>query len=116
MMLRTFLLIGCICLAFLAVAADEPPPEVSAETVDGRTISGHLLNPAVRLKNEFGSQEVEAKHIRRITFRPIDSENGRDVVELDDKSHITGQLITVNLTWQTYRTRMFSPWLWAGNT
>jgi predicted tellurium resistance membrane protein TerC len=100
MAMRVFLIAGCLLAAIAAVAADEPPPEFQAETIDGRTITGRLLTPSVRLKNEFGSQEVEARHIRRITFRPVDSENGRDVVELDDKSHTAGQLVTERFEFQ----------------
>jgi predicted tellurium resistance membrane protein TerC len=94
MAIRVVLLIGCLLAAFAALAADEPPPEFQADTIDGRIITGRLLTPVVRLKNEFGTQDVEARHIRRITFRPVDSDNGRDVIELDDKSHTLGQLLT----------------------
>jgi predicted tellurium resistance membrane protein TerC len=94
MPLRAILFISISLLAVLALAADEAPPEVSADTVDGRTISGRLLTTPVRLENEYGAQEIESRHIRRITFRPPDAEKGQDVVELSDKSHVRGRIVT----------------------
>jgi predicted tellurium resistance membrane protein TerC len=92
MSVRHVLLGGCVVLAVLAVAADEPPPEVRADTVDGRTVTGRLLTAPIRLENEFGVHELRPDQIRRITVRPRDAEHGHDVVELSDKSEMHGTL------------------------
>ncbi|HKA06248.1 MAG TPA: TerC family protein [Gemmataceae bacterium] len=94
MPLRAILFISLLLLAVLALAADEAPPEVVVETVDGRSISGRLVTTSVRLENEYGAQEIESRHIRRITFRPTDAEKGQDFVELSDKNHVRGKIVT----------------------
>ena len=94
MPLRAFLFISFFLLAVLALAADEAPPEVTAETVDNRTITGRLVTTPVRLENEYGAQEIESRHIRRITFRPPDAEKGQDIIELSDKNHARGRITT----------------------
>ena len=98
MSLRLILLGGCLFLAVLSIAADDPPaadrPEVRADMVDGPAVTGRLLTSPIRLKTEFGIQDVEARHIRRITFKPVEAEKSHDVIELADKSHIQGHLLT----------------------
>src|SRR5262249_41489633 len=92
MSVRHVLLGCCTLLAVLAVAADEPPPEVRADTVDGRTVTGRLLTAPIKLENEFGIHELRPSQVRRITTRPPDAEHGHDVVELSDKSEMHGTL------------------------
>jgi predicted tellurium resistance membrane protein TerC len=82
----------CVLLAVLAVAADEPPPEVRADTVDGRTVTGRLLTTPIKLENEFGVHDLRPSQVRRITVRPRDAEHGHDVIELSDKSEVHGTL------------------------
>ena len=98
MPLRLTLLAGFLVLAGLSIAASDPPPEagpeVRVEPVEGETITGWLANPIVRLRTDFGTQEVEARHIRRLTLRPPGSEKSHDVIELADKSHVEGHLLT----------------------
>jgi predicted tellurium resistance membrane protein TerC len=94
MPLRAILFISISILAVLTLAADEAPPEVIADTVDGRTVTGRLLTTLVRLENEYGAQEIDSRHIRRITFRPPDAEKGQDIIELSDKSHVRGRIVT----------------------
>src|SRR5262249_6624043 len=88
------LFISLLLLAVLALAADEAPPEVVVETVDGRSISGRLVTTSVRLENEYGAQEIESRHIRRITFRPPDAGNGQDFVELSEHDPARGKTVT----------------------
>jgi predicted tellurium resistance membrane protein TerC len=91
------LVAGCLVLAILSVAAGdapEPGPEVRADLVEGAAVTGRLLTSPIRLKTEFGVHEVEARHIRRITFKPPEAEEGQDVIELADKSHVEGHLLT----------------------
>jgi predicted tellurium resistance membrane protein TerC len=92
MSVRHVLLGGCLVLAVLALGADEPPPEVRADTVDGRTVTGRLLTAPIRLENDFGVHELRPSQVRRITIRPRDAEQGHDVVELADKTEIRGTL------------------------
>jgi predicted tellurium resistance membrane protein TerC len=98
------------------LAADSPPPpeavdvEVVASTVDGRTITGQLLTPVLRLKTDYGFQEIETKRVRRIAFRPAESEKGNDKVELQDKTHQHGVLLTPALQIKVDdRVESFSP-------
>ena len=95
MSVRHILLGSCLLLAVLAVAADEPAerPEVRVETVDGRTLTGRLVTAPVRLENEYGTQDIRPQQLRRITFRPRDTDKGHDVVELADKNHVEGHLL-----------------------
>src|SRR4051812_15464873 len=95
MPVRSILLGGCLILAVLAVAADEPPdrPEVHVDTVAAGTITGRLRTSPIRLEDEHGVHEIRPQQIRRITFRPRDAETGHDVIELADKSHVEGHLL-----------------------
>src|SRR6476619_7816570 len=95
MSLRHVVLGGCLLLAVFAIAADEPVerPEVRLDTIEGRTVTGRLVTTPVRLENEYGSQDIRAQQVRRITFRPRDAENGHDVIELADKSEVRGHLL-----------------------
>jgi len=101
MSVRHVLLGGCVVLAVLAVAADEPPPEVRAETVDGRTVTGRLLTAPIKLENEFGVHELRPQQVRRITVRPRDAAGGHDVVELSDKTEVRGTLRNPNFSIDT---------------
>src|SRR5437868_9463039 len=94
MSVRHVLLIGCVLLAVLAVAADEPPerPEVRVDTVEGHTVTGRLLTTPVRPEDEFGVHEFRPGQVWRITFKPKDAESGRDAVELADKSEVHGTI------------------------
>jgi len=94
MPLRAIFFISISILAVLTLAADEGPLEVIAETVDGRTITGRLVTTSIRLEIEYGSEEIESRHIRRITFRPPDAEKGQDVIELSDKHFVRGRITT----------------------
>src|SRR4051812_39006201 len=94
---RALLLGGCVIVAILGVAADgptDPHPEVHVDTIDGRSITGQLLTNPIRLENDFGTQDVKSQQIRRITFRPKDADAGHDTIELADKSHVQGHLLT----------------------
>lgn len=83
----------CIVLVGVLVAADEPPIEVSVATTDGRTITGSLRNQTIRLKNDYGSYEFDARKIQRIAFSPHDSP-GHDTIEFTDGHHVAGQIDT----------------------
>jgi len=104
MSLRRLSVAGCLVLVVLSVAADDPPeaaPEVRAEPIEGEVVTGRLLTNPIRLKTEFGVDEIEARHIRRITLKPPDAEKGQDVIELSDKSHVQGHLLTERFEVQT---------------
>jgi predicted tellurium resistance membrane protein TerC len=92
MLLRVLLLVGFTSLAICAVAADEPPPEFRVETRDGRSVTGHLLNPTVRLKTAYGLHDIDARSVQRLTFSPPDTPGGHDVVEFTDDEHTQGQV------------------------
>jgi predicted tellurium resistance membrane protein TerC len=94
MLLRVLLLAGFTSLAICAVAADGPPPEFRLETRDGRSVSGRLLNPTVRLKTAYGLHDLDAHSIQRLTFSPPDTPGGHDVVEFTDDEHTQGQVQT----------------------
>jgi predicted tellurium resistance membrane protein TerC len=94
MALRTLLLIGFTVLAVWAIAADEPPPEVEVQTTDGRTVTGKLLTPVIRLKTPYGTQDIDPRAIKRVTFSPGDTEGGHDIIEFTDDNHTRGQVIT----------------------
>ncbi|HEX3152871.1 MAG TPA: TerC family protein [Gemmataceae bacterium] len=97
MSLRALSIGVCLLLAVLAIAAGDPTvphPDVHVDTVDGRSIDGQLLTNPIRLENEFGTVDVKSEQIRRITFRAKDAEDGHDVIELADKSHVQGRLLT----------------------
>jgi predicted tellurium resistance membrane protein TerC len=92
MPLRVVLFLGFACLAIFALAADRPPPEVDLETSDGRKIIGKLINPTIRLKTEYGFQEIDSQVIQRITFSPGESP-GHDVIEFTDGNHARGEVV-----------------------
>jgi predicted tellurium resistance membrane protein TerC len=92
MPLRPLLLGGCLILAILALGAEEPPPDVQVDKVEGQAVTGRLLTKPIRLENESGIHELRPSQIRRITFRLRESEDGFDIVELADKSHVEGHL------------------------
>jgi predicted tellurium resistance membrane protein TerC len=94
MQLRFFLLIGFLALAIFAVAADDPPPQFEAEKRNGDTVKGALQNATIRLKTPYGTQDIEARVIQRLTFTPRDTPGGRDVVELMDGERTRGQVVT----------------------
>src|SRR4051812_27597844 len=94
MLLRALLFVGFISLAVCAVAADEPPPEFRLETRDGRSVTGRLLNPTVRLKTAYGLHDVDARSIQRLTFSPPDTPGGHDLIEFTDDEHAQGQVQT----------------------
>jgi predicted tellurium resistance membrane protein TerC len=94
MRLRVILLIGFTCLALFALAADEPPPEIQVDTTDGRTITGKLLNPTLRLKTEHGVLDVDVGKIQRVTFSPGDAAGGHDMIEFTDDTHVRGAVLT----------------------
>jgi predicted tellurium resistance membrane protein TerC len=81
---------------FVLAAADEPgqaaiaPADFRFERRDGSTVEGKLTI-RVRLQTDFGFQEIEPKHLHRITFRSPDG-TGNDVIELIDKSHARGRI------------------------
>ncbi|HVK10343.1 MAG TPA: TerC family protein [Gemmataceae bacterium] len=79
---------------FLALAADDPPPEVEVEPVQGEKVTGLLLNPVVRIKTEYGTQEVERRFVHRVTFSPGDAQGGHDTVELKDHTTIRGTVVS----------------------
>jgi predicted tellurium resistance membrane protein TerC len=86
---------------FLALAADEPPPEVEVEPAQGDKVKGLLLNPVVRIKTEFGTQEIETRHVHRVTFSPGDAQGGHDTVELKDHTTIRGTVISERIQVQS---------------
>jgi predicted tellurium resistance membrane protein TerC len=77
----------------MAIAADGPPPEVDVATVDGRTMTGRLRNETIRLKTEYGTQEIDTGVIQRITFSPGETP-GHDVIEFSDGNHVRGHILT----------------------
>jgi predicted tellurium resistance membrane protein TerC len=93
MPLRAILLFGFVVLALVALAAKDPPPEVDLETTDGRKVSGRLLNESIKLKTEYGTQDIEPHVILRITFSP-GQDPGHDVIEFTDGNHVRGQVVT----------------------
>jgi predicted tellurium resistance membrane protein TerC len=103
MPVRSLLVGGCLILAVLAVAADEPPdrPEVRVDTVAAGIVTGRLRTAPIRLEDEHGVHEIRPDRIRRITFRPRDTENGHDVIELADKSHVEGHLLDQSFSLDT---------------
>jgi predicted tellurium resistance membrane protein TerC len=101
MSVRHVLLGGCVVLAVLAVAADEPPPEVRVDMVEGRTVTGRLLTAPIKLENEFGVHELRPDQVRRITIRPKEAAAGHDIVELSDKSEMHGTLRNSNFSIDT---------------
>jgi hypothetical protein len=109
MPLRAVLLVGLTILAICAVAADEPPPEVELEPRDGDKVVGRLLNPTIRLKTDYGAQEVESRVIQRITFSPGD-EPGHDMIEFTDGNHVRGEVLTERIEVDTGPSvRSFTP-------
>src|SRR5262245_60981421 len=94
MRLRVILLIGFTGLALFALAADDPPPDIQVDTTDGRTITGQLLNPTIRLKTEHGTLDVDAHKIQRMTFSPGDAAGGHDMIEFADDTHVRGAVLT----------------------
>ena len=87
-------LLAVLAFAALATAADDPPSEFRAELIDGRSIVGKLMTPTIRIKTAIGTSEIEAGHIRRVTFHPADAADSADAVELNDKSVVRGHLLT----------------------
>src|SRR5262245_16833768 len=88
----------CGCLP---LAADDPPPEVTVETAGGQTFTGTLLTSTIRLKTEFGTQDIESRFVQRLTFSPPDASGGHDVLELKDHTHVLGQVISDAIRVQT---------------
>lgn len=93
MPLRAILLVGFAFLAFIALAADAPPPPIQLEPKEGEAIKGNLLNPTIQLKTPYGKQDVDVQIIQRITFSPGDTP-GHDVIEFTDGNHVRGEIIT----------------------
>src|SRR5262249_7757680 len=91
--LHALLLGGFVVLAIAAVAADDPPLEVELATTDGRTVTGHLQTPTIRLKNDYGTHEIETRSVQRIAVSPRDTP-GHDVVEFTDGHRVVGQIVT----------------------
>src|SRR5689334_8271052 len=91
--LRALFLTGFTALALAAIAADDPPLEVEIATTDGRTVTGHLQTPTVRLKNDYGTHEIEARTVQRIAVSPRDTP-GHDVIEFTDGHRVTGQIVS----------------------
>ncbi len=87
-----------VIVAHVALAADaEPPalpqaPTMRAEERNGANFEGRLAGN-LQLGTDFGSEEIEARHIRRVTLRPPGDDKAHDVVELNDKSTHRGRLM-----------------------
>ena len=94
MRLRAVLILGLTGLALFAVAADDAPPQFRVELRDGDPVTGPLQNSTIKLETSFGSQEVNARSIQRLTFTPRDTPGGRDVVELTDRERLHGRVVT----------------------
>jgi len=79
----------------LAADGDASKPargtHVKVERRDGTSFDAHLVG-TVKMKTEFGSQEVEGSHLRRIGFRPPGEDRATDTVELTDKSQLRGRI------------------------
>ena len=71
-------------------------PSVRVELRDGSSFEGRLTQ-GVRLATDFGMEEIDAKHIRRLTFRPPEDGKANDVVELNDKSTHRGKIQSPSL-------------------
>ena len=100
MTLRAFILIGFVALAAFSLAADDSAPEVTADTTDGRSVTGLLHNKAIRLKTEYGVHEINAGVIQRLTFSPGE-DPGHDVVEFTDGNHVRGEIISDSIQIET---------------
>jgi len=100
MKLRLFLLIGFVVLAAFSLAADDSAPEVEADTTDGRSVKGNLLNKTIRLKTQYGNHEINAGVIQRLTFSPGE-EPGHDVVEFTDGNHVRGDIVVDSIQIQS---------------
>ena len=94
MRLRFAVFAAVAVCGFLALAADDPPPEVEVEPVQGEKVKGLLLNPVVKIKTEHGTQEVERQFVHRVTFSPGDTKGGHDTVELKDHTTIRGTVVS----------------------
>jgi predicted tellurium resistance membrane protein TerC len=93
MSIRPALIFGCLILAVLAIGAGGPGPDVRADTVEGKSVTGQLLTNPIRLETEFAVEEIRPDKVRRVTFRPRDAEHGQDVIELADKTIVRGRLL-----------------------
>jgi predicted tellurium resistance membrane protein TerC len=91
-----------IAIPFVALllAAGEPPIDVDLATVDGRTIAGRLNNQTIRLKNDYGTHEIDAHMVQRVTFTPRESP-GHDVIEFTDGHRASGQIISERIAIET---------------
>jgi predicted tellurium resistance membrane protein TerC len=93
MSLRAILLFGFVVLGLAAVAADSPGPDVQVETTDKHTVTGRLTNETIKLKTDYGTQDIDPHVISRIAFSPPDSP-GHDVIEFTDGNHARGDILT----------------------
>ena len=101
---------GCGLVLFVlwqSVFADEPGPKpttasspVSLHVVvdvhdSDKHLDGTLPIPGLTLKTETGSQTIEPRFLRRITFSP---DEGHDAIETTDKTVIRGRLADATFT------------------
>ena len=97
-------LIGLVTAGFLFAldVSDENRPEnaqgidVRGERRDGSTFDGKL-NERILLTTDYGSQEIEAKHIGRISLHPPGDDKTSDTVELKDKTRLRGRIKSPDL-------------------
>jgi predicted tellurium resistance membrane protein TerC len=80
----------------------DQPHEIEIETLKGETIKGTIwIDKSLRIKTEYGYQEVYAEHIKRVSFRTLETQGSVDTVELTDKNHIRGELLTDSIRVQS---------------
>lgn len=86
-----------LAIARVALAADAEPngaapaPLMRVEERNGSSFEGRLAGP-LALATDFGAEEIDPGHIRRITCHPPGDEKAHDVVELNDKSVHRGRI------------------------
>jgi predicted tellurium resistance membrane protein TerC len=74
-------------------AGSEPDVHVRAvPTGGGAAVEGTLLLPAVVLRTEIGTTNIEMRHVRRITFQTDPNGNSQDSLLLEDKSVVRGRV------------------------
>ncbi|MCE9567489.1 MAG: TerC family protein [Planctomycetes bacterium] len=68
-------------------------PTVNVESIaGGTTIKGKLRLTAITLKTDIGSNTIDLKHVRRITFQKDPEGTSQDNIQLADKSVIRGHV------------------------
>jgi predicted tellurium resistance membrane protein TerC len=67
-------------------------PRVRVELASGEAVEGRLKLSAITLTTETGSTTIDISHVRRVTLQKDSAGHAHDLVQLADKSVVTGHV------------------------